>query len=114
MISHLAIALLTLHTAGGNTFYQDNNFIPEGNVEKRKVFSPVDQNITLTCTNPSPWFFCVWEGPRGDRVCGLRDKLGAGQSGLCGEEERFTITGQFRSEKSSRADWRVFSFYHQL
>ena len=94
MISHLAIGLLALQIIHGKTFHQNNKYQPTQSIpQKRKIFSTLDRNLTLTCTNPSPWFFCVWEGPRGDRVCGLRDKLGSGQAKLCGEEDRFTISG---------------------
>ena len=48
--------------------------------------------ITLTCPVPAaPWFFCVWESPRAQRVCELRHQLGG--PGLCGGEARLTITG---------------------
>ena len=104
MISHLTIGLLTLQTIAGKTFYQnDNNYQVNQNIQQqRKVYSEVGQNLTISCTNPSPWFFCVWEGPRGDRLCGLRDKLGSGQAKLCGEEERYTISGQLPAEKLTR------------
>ena len=94
MISQLTIALLTLQTAAGKTFYQHNPYqVNQSPPERRKVFSTPGENITLSCTNPSPWFFCVWEGPRGDRICGLRDKLGSDQDQLCGEDHRFSISG---------------------
>ena len=92
MISLLIIGLIT--STAGKTFYQNNHHHASQNVpEKNKVFSEVGENITLTCSNPNPWFFCVWEGPQGDRVCGLRDKLGSGQAKLCGEDHRFSISG---------------------
>ena len=47
----------------------------------------------LSCGGEAEWFFCVWEGPRGDRICGLRDKLGSDQDKLCGEDHRFSISG---------------------
>ena len=94
MISHLTIGLLTLQTVAGKTFYQHNQYqVNPKPPEKKEVFSSLGENITLTCTNPSPWFFCVWEGPRGDRICGLRDKLGSDQDKLCGEDHRFSISG---------------------
>ena len=110
MIFPLTLAIIALNTVAAKTFYQDNKFVLQRNVpQRRRVFSTVDQNLTLTCTIPQPWFFCVWEGPRGDRLCGLRDKLGTGGSGLCGEEERFTITGQ----STDIVQNRVQGFYQE-
>ena len=94
MISHITLALLTLHTTAGKTYYQHNPYqVIQNPPEKRQVFSTLGENVTLTCTNPNPWFFCVWEGPRGDRICGLRDKLGSDQDQLCGKDQRFSISG---------------------
>ena len=31
---------------------------------------------TLHCSAPASWFFCVWEGPGGGRVCGLQEAGG--------------------------------------
>ena len=31
---------------------------------------------TLHCSAPASWFFCVWEGPAGGRVCGLQEAGG--------------------------------------
>ena len=116
MISHLTIGLLTLQTIAGKTFYQNNNnYQVNHNIQQqRKVYSEVGQNLTISCTNPNPWFFCVWEGPRGDRLCGLRDKLGSGQAKLCGEEERYTISGQLRTEKLTRPHTTVTLEINQL
>ena len=48
--------------------------------------------VILSCpVPPAPWFFCVWESPRAERVCGLRHQLGG--PGLCGGEARLTISG---------------------
>ena len=30
----------------------------------------------LDCSAPASWFFCVWEGPGGGRVCGLQEAGG--------------------------------------
>jgi len=49
---------------------------------------------TLVCRSPSPWFFCVWEGPDRSRACGL---VGSGggieQPHMCGGSQRLKITG---------------------
>ena len=48
--------------------------------------------VTLSCpVPPAPWFFCVWESPRAERVCGLRHQLGG--PGLCEGEGRLRISG---------------------
>ena len=58
--------------------------------------------VSLACSSlgARPWFFCVWEGPRGDRVCGLRtldtENTGEDTRSLCGEETRLIIGGQMR------------------
>ena len=52
-------------------------------------------SITLSCSSPSPWFFCVWEGPRGNRVCSLKDDIGRNNDdSLCGEDNRVKISGE--------------------
>ena len=65
--------------------------------ERSQVLSDVGDSVTLRCISPTPWFFCVWEGPRGGRVCGLRDKLDSeGHQALCGADQRLNITGESR------------------
>ena len=61
---------------------------------KPRVLSDLGANTTLSCSSlgARPWFFCVWEGPGGGRVCGLRDRLG--DSSLCGGDSRTQISGQ--------------------
>ena len=62
---------------------------------RQSVLADQGGNVTLRCVSPSPWFFCVWEGPRGGRVCGLRDKLDTeGHQTLCGADQRLNITGE--------------------
>ena len=60
-----------------------------------RVLADLGGNISLSCASPRPWFFCVWEGPGGGRVCGLSDRLGSdGHEALCGGETRTRISGQ--------------------
>jgi len=51
------------------------------------------KEVTLTCDTSSPWFFCVWEGPGGDRACALRQKMGKQGDSLCGEQDRLEVKG---------------------
>ena len=62
--------------------------------------------VSLSCSSSTPWFFCVWEGPGGGRVCGL-GSLVTGDKGdntrpLCGEDTRLSIGGHLSSESSFR------------
>ena len=53
--------------------------------------------LILPIHSPRPWFFCVWEGPGGGRVCGLREQLQQpGHQPLCGADTRLNITGGYR------------------
>ena len=55
----------------------------------------VSDLVTLSCKSSSPWFFCVWEGPKGDRVCALRAGVDKGQTGgICGSDDRLRISGK--------------------
>ena len=62
--------------------------------------------VSLSCSSPRPWFFCVWEGPRGGRVCGLRTldtnnrEEEENTRSLCGESARLRIGGQMRDLSS--------------
>ena len=59
------------------------------------IFTKVSSSVTLSCNGPSPWFFCVWEGPKGDRVCALREGIGKEKAGgICGKSDRFKISGE--------------------
>ena len=51
------------------------------------------KEVSLSCTTSSPWFFCVWEGPAGDRACALRDQMANHGNTLCGKQERLEIRG---------------------
>jgi hypothetical protein len=53
----------------------------------------LSESVEITCLSPSPWFFCVWEGPRGDRVCSLRSNIGKGDGSMCGGNDRMKIKG---------------------
>ena len=71
------------------------------------------KEVTLTCITSSPWFFCVWEGPGGDRACALRDKMGKQGESLCGEQDRLEVKGNSsmcslvikNPEISDHGDW---------
>ena len=56
--------------------------------------------VSLGCYSPRPWFFCVWEGPRGGRVCSRRtldtNNSGGDTRSLCGEDARLSLGGQMR------------------
>ena len=52
-----------------------------------------NMEVSLSCTSTSPWFFCVWEGPDGDRACALREKMGEQGNSLCGEQGRLEVRG---------------------
>ena len=43
-------------------------------VETRVTEEP--SQTVLTCGGETEWFFCVWEGPRGDRLCSVRARKG--------------------------------------
>ena len=50
----------------------------------------------LTCGGEVEWFFCVWEGPRGDRLCSVRARKGEEEvkDGTCGyEDSRLELVG---------------------
>ena len=80
-----------------NILMEDTKF--EG--RSQQVLVEKEGNITLRCVSPRPWFFCVWEGPQGGRVCGLRDKLTSdGHQALCGGDDRLNITGKSRCHVS--------------
>merc|ERR1719507_2219865 len=51
------------------------------------------QELSLSCSTTSPWFFCVWEGPHGDRACALRTQMDVEGPSLCGEQDRLVIRG---------------------
>ena len=75
--------LLSVHLAMTMTTVMSKTI---GSLDMRQsVLAELDGNVTLRCVSPSPWFFCVWEGPQGGRVCGLRDKLDAEKKALTEE-----------------------------
>ena len=53
----------------------------------------LSESVEISCHRPSSWFFCVWEGPRGDRVCSLRSNIGKGEGSMCGGNDRMKIKG---------------------
>ena len=59
----------------------------------KSVTTKLSESALLSCHSPSPWLFCVWAGPGGDRVCGLRDNIGKGEGAMCGGSSRLKITG---------------------
>ena len=52
------------------------------------------EKVELSCFSPSPWFFCVWEGPRRDRVCALRSEIGKEEKAMCGGVDMMEIQGE--------------------
>ena len=60
----------------------------------RSVATKVSESVVLSCDSQAPWFFCVWEGPRGDRVCSLRSDIGRGGGSMCGGSDRLAIQGK--------------------
>ena len=61
--------------------------------ESQIHFLSSNKEVSLSCTSTSPWFFCVWEGPGGDRACALREKIGEQGNSLCGEQGRLEVRG---------------------
>ena len=51
------------------------------------------KEVILNCPTSSPWFFCVWEGPHGDRACALRKMLDKQGNSMCGEQDRLEVRG---------------------
>ena len=54
------------------------------------------QSLLLTCGGEAEWFFCVWEGPGGDRLCSVRARQGEEEvkAGTCGHEDsRLELVG---------------------
>ena len=69
-----------------------NGFSIDSNISV--MSAKVSASVTLSCKSPSSWFFCVWEGPRGDRVCALREGIGNEKTGgICGNSDRLKISG---------------------
>ena len=62
----------------------------------KTVLAKLSQEVQLSCGSLSPWFFCVWEGPKGDRVCALREDAEEHreQTGMCGGAGRLHIRGK--------------------
>ena len=54
-----------------------------------------NQSQSLTCSSESPWFFCVWEGPLGGRLCSVQSRDGqVSNSDACGDGDgRFQLLG---------------------
>ena len=62
----------------------------------REMSTRVAESVELSCSSQAPWFFCVWEGPTGDRVCSLRSSLGKGGGSMCGESDRLKLNGMLK------------------
>merc|ERR1712180_496648 len=39
--------------------------------------------LTLSCSSSSPWFFCLWHSPVGDKECAIQESE---VTSVCGEE----------------------------
>ena len=79
----------------------------------KSTTTKVSATVELSCSSPSPWFFCVWEGPLGDRVCALRsdmDKEGV-KEGMCGQDGRWRIRGELLKLLTRRlSNWIMLIF----
>ena len=72
-------------------FLSDQMLIKSEEIVMRSVATNLSSSVVLSCNSQAPWFFCVWEGPRGDRICSLRSDIGRD---MCGESDRLTIQGR--------------------
>ena len=91
-ISCLLVSLLLVPSARCQQMAGDHDDDP-------RVLADLGANTTLSCASPGPWFFCVWEGPGGGRVCGLRDRLGdTSHEALCGGDSRTMISGETQDD----------------
>merc|ERR1712130_613596 len=78
-------------------FLSDIMLIKSDEVLNKKVSTKLFESVELSCSSNSPWFFCVWEGPRGDRVCSLRSAIKTGGGSMCGQNEKMEIKGNASS-----------------
>ena len=73
----------------------DQMLIKSEEIVMRSVATNLSSSVVLSCNSQAPWFFCVWEGPRGDRICSLRSNIGRqGDRDRCGESHRMNIQGR--------------------
>ena len=36
------------------------------------TITPEGSPLSLSCSSSSPWFFCLWHSPRGDKQCAIQ------------------------------------------
>ena len=61
---------------------------------KTQVYSiSSNKEVTLSCLTTSPWFFCVWEGPGGERACALRVMMEKQGISFCGDQDKLEVRG---------------------
>ena len=73
--------------------------ISSKNIIRNSVRTELSELVELSCSSSSPWFFCVWEGPRGDRVCSLRSNIHQGGGTMCGVSEKLKMKGKIVTPK---------------
>ena len=73
--------------------------ISSKNIIRNSVRTELSDLVELSCSSSSPWFFCVWEGPRGDRVCSLRSNIHQGGGTMCGVSEKLKMKGKIVTPK---------------
>ena len=67
-----------------------------GDLTVQATVSQESSQTLLTCGGQTEWFFCVWEGPRGDRLCSVRARKGQDEvkDETCGYEgSRLELVG---------------------
>ena len=79
-------------------FLSDQMLIKSEEIVMRSVVTNLSSSVVLSCDSQAPWFFCVWEGPRGDRICSLRSDIGREGGDMCGESHRMTLQGTQKND----------------
>jgi len=47
-------------------------------------------SVRLSCRTNIQWFFCVWQGPDGDKQCAIQEKM---PQNVCDGDNRITLEG---------------------
>ena len=79
-------------------FLSDQMLIKSEDIVMRSVATTLSSSVVLSCDSQAPWFFCVWEGPTGERVCSLRSDIGREGGDMCGESHRMTLQGTQKND----------------